>query len=174
MRRWENLLLVLDKNTSRVVFRTAWSEWPQMVPSSNFLTVRNYKGWVEATDQNWQNFEVKWPSLIHGLAISEQPIEKDDMSKLLLARAQSAFAWRWLSALYTVDKSTAGMIPGIDLASTPAEEELIRQERQAVKDMIKEDLLTYWGKIWNTDSVNELESIIHKIKITTKTGHAWA
>lgn len=173
MKRWENLLLVIDKNTYRVVFRTAWSEWPQMIPSSNFLIARNYKGWVEATDQNWQNFEVRWPDLIHGLEITDQKLDQSDVTKLLLARAQSAFAWRWLSVLYTVDKNTAGMIPGIDLVSTPAEAELLNQERMAIKNMIKEDLLTYWEKIWNTTNIEELESLVHKIKITTRTGHAW-
>jgi hypothetical protein len=176
MKRWENLLLVIDKPTNRIVFRTPWSDWPQMIPTSHQLAVRNYKGWVDFSDTQWNDFQVAWPRLMYGLETYDpqtHPLDRETNSRLLVEREKSALAWRWLNVLYAFDRSVTGMIPGIDLVDSDAELKLLEQERAVVKSMIAQDLKKHWKRIWEATSNEELVAIANEIKFESRNSQAF-
>jgi hypothetical protein len=66
------------------------------------------------------------------------------------------------------------MIPGIDIANTPAEEELLRLERETIRGMIKQDLTKYWPRIWAATEMEEIEAIAAEIKISSRNSQAFS
>lgn len=173
--RWENLLVVMNKETRRIVYRNVWTEWPQMIPANPGLAVRNWKGWTNFTDdKQWNEFNIAWPKAGFGDLELLENADSKDIAIFQLDRAKSAMAWRWLNVHYLLDRSVSGMIPGIDFADTPAELELMLQERQSVRSMIQHDLKTYWASIWEADSLKSLEQIAFQIKLESKNVQAFS
>jgi hypothetical protein len=173
--RWENLLVVVDKKTRRIIYRSAWSEWPQMIPATPRLAVRNWKGWSKFTEEkDWNSFNIGWPRAGFGDLELFEDATSEEIETFKLDRTKSAMALRWLNVLYALDRSVSGMIPGIDFADTPAELELMLQERQSVRSMIQNDLKTYWASIWEAQSLKSLEQIAFQIKLESKNVQAFS
>lgn len=173
--RWENLLVVVDKKTRRIIHRSAWAEWPQMIPATPRLAVRNWKGWSKFTEEkDWSNFNIAWPQSGFGDLELLEDATSEEIETFKLDRTKSAMALRWLNVLYALDRSVSGMIPGIDFADTPAELELMLQERQSVRSMIQNDLKTHWASIWEADSLKSLEQIAFQIKLESKNVQAFS
>jgi len=171
--KWENLILVVDVKSRSVVNRFAYQEWPQMIPATHTTTVRQWKGWNDFTDKEWDSFDIVWPSVATSLERRDNPLSNEDIARLQIERRKAGVAWRWLGVLYMLDKSVTGMIPGIDIAATPAEEDLLRQERETVRGMIKQDLQDYWPRIWACTSLDEIEAIATEIKLSSRNSQAF-
>ena len=177
MKKWENLLLVMDKPTERIVFRAPWKEWPQMIPSTSQHVVRNYNGWTEFSDSDWSGFRVAWPRLVHGLELYDEnivPIDSVTRDRLVVERIKSGLAWRWLNVLYSFDRSVSGMIPGIDVVDNEIELKLLQQERESVKKMIADDLKKNWQRIWEASSKTELDAIAAELKFEGRNSQGFA
>ena len=176
--KWENLLVVMDKPTGRLIYRAAWTDWPQMIPTTTDYAVRRWSGFNDWTDSEWKNFEIVWPSLTQNISraseLDKLPLPKEEYDRLCFEREKCGLAWRWLNVLYSVNKSVMGMIPGIDIANTPTEEKLLQQERSTIQDMIKQDIQTYWARIWEAKSLSEIESIAIEIKSTSRNSQAFS
>jgi len=91
-----------------------------------------------------------------------------------MEREKCALAWRWLNVMYALNRSVTGMIPGIDVAPTLAEENLLREERAQVQTMIKNDILVYWPKIWSASTMAEVEAIGTELKSVSRNSQAFA
>lgn len=175
--KWENLLVVIDKATNRLVYRAAWADWPQMIPATTDHIVRNWKGFNNWTNDDWNKFEIVWPDLTQSVTRASEanilPLTTEEHDRLCIERDKCGLAWRWLNVLYSLNKSVMGMIPGIDIADTLAELNLIKQERSIIQCMIKDDIQTYWHRIWEAKSLEEIESIAIEIKSTSRNSQAF-
>ena len=176
--KWENLLVVLDKQTSRLVYRSAWAEWPQMIPTTPDYAVRQWRGFNDWTEADWTNFEITWPDVNQGAVRANPaktlPLTEQDLVRLQMEREKCALAWRWLNVMYALNRSVTGMIPGIDVAPTLAEENLLLEERTQVQNMIKNDILVYWPKIWSASTMAEVEAIGTELKSVSRNSQAFA
>lgn len=173
MKKWENLLVVVDKRTERMVFRSFWTEWPQMIPGNNMFAVRNWRGWNDWSDEDWNNFKLNWGDIMRPVERDETPLSDSDRARLHVEREKSAVAWRWLNVLYSLHRSTEGMIPGIHLYESESERRLIEQERQSVNELIRKDLSQHWTKIWDASSMEEIESLAEELRFTSRNSQAY-
>jgi len=175
MKKWENLLVVIDKSTERLVFRSFWTEWPQMIPGNNRFAVRNWRGWNDWTNDDWNNFTLRWHNVMHPVerATPDDVLSDEDRARLPIEREKSAVAWHWLNVLHALHRSTEGMIQGIHMYDSAAEKELLEQEHQAVKDLIRRDLSQHWARIWNASTMEEIENLAEELRFTSRNSQAY-
>lgn len=173
MKKWENLLVVIDKSTGRLIFRSFWTEWPQMIPGNNRFAVRNWRGWNDWTEEDWNQFTLSWSNVMRPVERAEIPLTDEDRARLPVEREKAAVAWRWLNVLYALHRSTEGMIPGIYVYESEAEKDLLEQERQSVKELIRQDLSQYWARIWNASTMEEIESLAEELRFTSRNSQAY-
>lgn len=156
---YQDLLLVVKKSTNRVVFKTIYSEWPRMIPASPDYIVRRRQDDISFNESQWNS--VIW----YKFNLEIKPISPDEMPMYKVDNLKCQVAWTWLNVLHNANRSTMGMLPGIDLCDTMVELNHLEQERVAIKELIKNELKQYWSPLWNANTLEDVERIATELNL---------
>lgn len=174
MKTRSNFIVGIDDKTTRIIWKARWQDWPQMVPATQDVIIRHYKGVDDFTEEEWNRFRLKWASLARGVErVEGEDLGMAEMDRLRLAKLKCYMAWNWINILHILHRSTQGMIPGIDIVTTEKEQALLDQERASVQRIIKGDLLSNWTALWESRTRADLEKLAAQIYYESRNGQAW-
>lgn len=155
-----NLLVVMDRETDRLVWATPYQEWPRLVPGL-------------ATLSSFQYFDPEGPSMvdINDLMVRRElgdgnkfikvglPIGAE-FRKLILLKAKCDLTWRWLIGLHRLSLSVQGYIPNVPLGLPGTNDRaLFEQELATVRENIAREINDNHWRIWAAETSSELEKI---------------
>jgi hypothetical protein len=160
MRNYD-ILIAVDKESTRIVWHRAYREWPRMMPDTPMVAVFNWIGTTDATPDQINSFEVvnertqlKWIG----------PPTEQEKQRLTLLAAKCKICWSWLIQLNDLSRTVSGYLPDIPIGKTGTNDRgLFEQENSRVKDIIAEEIATYHSKIWTASSQEELEILVAQL-----------
>jgi hypothetical protein len=161
MTRRYNILIAVDKESSRVAWHTAYRDWPRMMPDTPMLSVFNWIGESEVTPEQLISFEVINQNTY---LIPAEPVSLVEKERLTLLTTKCNICWRWLIQLHDLSRTTSGYLPDIPIGKAGTNDrDLFEQESRRMKDMIAEEITTYHSKIWLASSQAELEILVAEL-----------
>jgi hypothetical protein len=165
-----NIIIGLDRPSSRIVWYTEYRDWPKMIPSDPHISVYNWYGSSNVTPLELNNFGVV---NIDGRLLRSEP-NLDDLPKLNLIRKKCKICWRWLTQLNQMYNSTCSYLPNIPLGKPNSNDrKLFLEEQQKVADMISIEIANYHHLIWMASTEEELDGLVEKIYDNVSFQQAW-
>lgn len=163
---WMNVLVVIDNRTERIVMRDNWRNWPNMIPATTHVTVRNWKGFSNYDPSDWKDFNLIFPQA------SPDPIKQStstlstvEIERLTFERHRANLAWRWLCGLDDQNRSAEGMIPGVEIYSNEREKNLLQQEKEHLHELIRKDIVRFWPRIWQCQNHQQVTDVFTEIRL---------
>jgi len=161
MTRRYDILIAIDKESSRVVWHRANRDWPRMMPDTPMLSVFNWIGDSEVTPEQLNSFEVinQKTQLVHA-----GPVTASEKERLTLLATKCKICWSWLIQLNDLARTASGYLPDVPIGKAGTNDrDLFEQESRRMKDMIAEEIATYHSKIWLASSQAELEVLVAEL-----------
>lgn len=159
---FRELLIAVDKETQRVVWRTHYREWPRMMPSDPNLAVFPWRGFTEVQLNDIDDLRV-----IHDKAeirIADVEFSKNEKERLLFLREKCMLCWRWLIQLHDLQRSVQGFLPFYPLGKEGTNDrKLFYEEQSRVMKVIVDEIEENHDKIWLAKDSDELSEIAEHI-----------
>lgn len=159
MTRRYDILIAVDKESSRVVWHRAYRDWPCMMPDTPMLSVFNWIGDAEeVTPEHINSFEVINENT---QLVPAEPVTPEEKERLTLLATKCKICWSWLIQLNDLARTASGYLPDVPIGKAGTNDRnLFEQESQRMKDMIAEEIATYHSKIWLANTQLELEELV--------------
>lgn len=154
------LLVVMDRESERLIWANLYREWPRFTPGVATLSAFPYFSVESPTMGEINDLMARKDLEDKTKFIKVGPPVGAEFRRLLLLRDQCGLAWRWLNSLYQLHRSAQGFMPGVPLGLPGTNDRaLYEQELAAVSEMIAAEIANHYWKIWETKNTDDLESL---------------